>query len=498
MSQSSREFRVKQGRTISAEITVPGDKSMSHRALMIASFANGPCEISGLLPSRDCLATLAALQALGVQIDTLEQNAAGDPTLVRVHGTRGQFNAPKEPIDCGNSGTTMRLLSGILAAQPFETKLIGDASLSRRTMRRIIDPLVAMGAEVRGEGEADCAPLVVRGGALQPIEYELQQASAQVKSAILFAGMQTSGKTTVIEPAPTRDHTERMLEYFLVNTVRRGAHISIHGKQMPESRDFDVPGDISSAAFWLVAAAAQTDARMTIRNVGLNPTRAGVLQVLVRMGASICDTVEDEGCGEPRGNITVRGRKLKGIDISGDLIPNIIDELPIIAVAAAIAEGTTSIRGAEELRVKETDRIQAVADNLQLMGVNVQQFYDGMEIEGGATLKGARLSSYGDHRIAMSFAIAGLFAEGETVVEDVDCVETSYPGFEQELKRFMSAKISAGTRTPVIASVFSKNELRERAKAVRESRQREKEERRLAKQLAKEEARLQKELGNDG
>ncbi len=481
MSSSPREYKVRQARKISTEMTVPGDKSISHRALMLASLANGACEIRGLLPSSDCLSTLEAMRALGVRIDVIEKNGDGDPVTVRVHGVGGKFTKPEGPIDCGNSGTTMRLMSGILAAQDFETRLVGDESLSRRPMRRVMEPLEKMGANVTAEGEGDCAPLVIRGGSLSPIHYDLPVASAQVKSCVLLAGMLSHGRTSVTEPAPTRDHTERMLDYFLVKTRREKGTVTIQGPQVPESRDFRVPGDISSAAFWLVAAAAQVGARLTIRDVGLNPTRSGILQVLVRMGANISDALLGDGNGEPFGNITVRGRKLRGIDISGDVIPNIIDELPVIAVAAALAEGTTSIRGAEELRVKETDRIQAVADNLELMGVTVRQFYDGMEIDGGSKLKCARVPSYGDHRIAMAFAIAGLFAEGETVIEDTACVSTSYPGFERELKRFMSAQVSAGQSVPTITSVFNADDLAARERAVKEQRKKEKEEHRREK-----------------
>jgi len=452
MDQKKREFRVRSAKPISAEMTVPGDKSISHRSIMIAALSNGRCEISGFLPSSDCLATIGAMRALGIKIDVLEETSAG-PVKVAVHGKSLELVEPTTPIDCGNSGTTMRLVSGILAAQPFRSQLIGDASLSRRPMNRIIEPLSEMGAEIGAEGEKGCPPLNIKGGSLTPIHYELPVASAQVKSAVLLAGLFTQGKTTVTQPEITRDHTERMFRQFQVKTLTDGNEISIYGRQTPESQDFRVPGDISSAAFWLVAAAVQPGARLTIQNVGLNPTRNGIVDVLVRMGANITESVTESDHGEPSGNITVRGNALKGIEIGGEIIPNIIDELPIIAVAAALAEGTTVIRDAGELRVKETDRIFAVAENLRRMGVDVEEQYDGMTIQGAKTLKGARIESFGDHRIAMAFSIAGLFAEGETVVEDVGCVDTSYPGFELELKRFMSSKISDSERTPTITSV---------------------------------------------
>ena len=455
MDQRKREFRVRAAKPISAEMTVPGDKSISHRSIMIAALSNGRCEIDGFLPSADCLATMGAMRALGVKIDVLEETNAG-PTKIAVHGKSLELVEPSGPIDCGNSGTSMRLISGILAAQPFRSQLIGDESLSRRPMDRIIEPLVKMGADITAEGEKGCPPLKIRGGDLTPMHYDLPVASAQVKSAILLAGLFTRGKTTLTQPQTTRDHTERMLKQFQVKTLTDGNHITIYGRQIPESQDFTVPGDISSAAFWL-AASVQPGARLTIQNVGLNPTRAGIVDVLVRMGANITDTVLDSKGGEPVGHVIVRGNELSGIEIGGDIIPNVIDELPIIAVAAALAKGTTTIRDAGELRVKETDRIFAVADNLRRMGVEVEEQYDGMIIHGTDHLKGARIDSYGDHRIAMAFAIAGLFAEGETIVEGVECVDTSYPGFELELKRFMSSKISEGDLTPTIASVTERS-----------------------------------------
>ena len=456
MDNKKREYRVRAAKPISAEMTVPGDKSISHRSIMIAALSNGRCEISGFLPSADCLATMGAMRALGVKIEILEETSAG-PTRIAVHGKSLELTEPTAPIDCGNSGTSMRLISGILAAQPFRSQLIGDPSLSRRPMNRIIDPLSEMGADISAEGEKGCPPLNIRGGDLKPVHYEMPVASAQVKSALLLAGLFTKGKTTVVQPQVTRDHTERMFKQFQVKTLVEGNAISIYGRQTPESQDFTVPGDISSAAFWLVAASVQRGARLTIQNVGLNPTRAGIVDVLVRMGANITDTILDNNAGEPTGHVTVRGNQLKGIEIAGDIIPNVIDELPIIAVAAALAEGTTTIRDAGELRVKETDRIFAVAENLRRMGVEVEEQYDGMTIKGAEVLNGARIDSFGDHRIAMAFAIAGLFAEGETIIEGVECVDTSYPGFETELKRFMSSKISEGDRTPTIASVTEKS-----------------------------------------
>jgi len=440
------EFRVRSAKPIACSVTVPGDKSISHRSVMIASLADGVSRIDGFLASEDCLATMKAFRAMGVRIDVPDEAALHGPdqpgvVSITVHGSAGGLRAPAGPIDCGNSGTTMRLMSGLLAAQPFRTELFGDASLSRRPMKRVIAPLSLMGARISGQGEEGLPPLVIEGGALTPIHYRLPVASAQVKSAVLLAGLFCPGRTVVTEPVPTRDHTERMFEAFGIALRREGDDILLDGGQRPEARDFTVPGDISSAAFWLVAAAAQPGSELQVLNVGLNPTRTGILKVLARMGAHVQEMVETKGPGEPAGRLIVRGGRLRATTIGGAEIPNVIDELPILAVAAALAEGTTIIRDARELRVKETDRIAAVAGNLRAMGVTVRERDDGMEIDGPARLHAPAhpLPTFGDHRIAMSGAIAGLFAEGVTVVADVECVDTSYPGFGRELARFQSA-----------------------------------------------------------
>lgn len=429
------ELRVRHVNDFTAELTVPGDKSISHRALMFSALSNGPCEITGFLASEDCLATRAALAAMGVEIESL----GSDGTHIRVHGCRGEFRAPSGPIDCGNSGTTMRLLAGLLASKPFEVTLTGDESLSKRPMNRVAIPLGQMGAEIQGQGERCTPPIRIRGKAnLSPIHYDSPVASAQVKSAILLAGLSAEGKTSVSEPHLSRDHTERMLNYLLVKNVREGNTVSIWGGQIPESRDIRVPGDISSAAFWLVAAAARRGARLVIRDVGLNPTRVGILRALSRMGAKIVERIDESGC-EPMGTLEIHGQGLQATEIGGAEIPTLIDEIPILAVAAALAEGRTVIRDAQELRVKESDRISVVAENLRRMGATVEEFADGMEIVGGAKLKGAEIHSLGDHRIAMSFAIAGLFAEGETVIHGAECIETSYPGFIREIEKLQES-----------------------------------------------------------
>ncbi|MDF1755923.1 MAG: 3-phosphoshikimate 1-carboxyvinyltransferase [Verrucomicrobiales bacterium] len=429
------EIKVRQVEPFSAEITVPGDKSISHRAVMFSALSNGVCDIKGFLASEDCLATVGALRAMGVKIEELNE----ERTHLRVYGNRGEFQAPEGPIDCGNSGTTMRLLSGILAAQPFSTELVGDPSLSKRPMNRIAIPLEMMGAKIEGQGSRLTPPLRIQGTSkIKPIEYDSPVASAQVKSAVLLAGMLGKGKTSVTEPSLSRDHTERMLDYLLVKLVREGNKVSIWGDQIPESRDLVVPGDISSAAFWIAATAGFPGSRLLVHSVGLNRTRVGILDALIRMGAQIRERVDESGC-EPMGSIEVKGGELQGIEIGGDQIPTLIDEVPILAVAGAMAKGRTVIRDAAELRVKESDRISTVAENLRRMGVLVEEFADGMEIQGGAQLKGAVIESLGDHRIAMAFAIAGLRAKGETVIRGAECIETSYPGFADELSQLLSS-----------------------------------------------------------
>ena len=398
---------------------------------MLAALSDGPCCVTNYLRGEDCLGTLRVLRQLGVSIDE-----SPDGSFV-VHGCKGRFRVPSEDLDCGNSGTTMRLMSGLLAAQPFRSRLTGDPSLSRRPMRRVMEPLGLMGARLRTEGEGDRPPLIIEGAAnLQGIEYRLPVASAQVKSCVLLAGLLARGEPTVVHPVPTRDHTERMLESFGVPVLRDGERITLQGGRLPGARDFAVPGDISSAAFWLVAASAQQDAKLVLRDVGLNPTRAGILAVLRRMGAEILEAASDES-GEPVGSIEVRGAQLQGTTIGGAEIPNVIDEIPVLAVAGALASGSTVIRDAAELRVKESDRLAVVAHHLSAMGADVTENLDGLIIRGGRPLRGARLDSHGDHRIAMAFAIAGLFAEGETVIENTECVETSYPGFAAQLQQLV-------------------------------------------------------------
>ena len=423
---------------------------------MFAGLTNGVCVIHDFCPGDDCRRSLEAMRTLGVQIDQPES----EPTTLIVHGRYRQLSAPAKDIDCGNSGTTMRLLAGILAGQSFQSRLIGDASLSARPMRRIMAPLEEMGARITAEGEKGCAPLVIQGGNLRAIDYHLPMASAQVKSAVLLAGLYAAGETSVTEPGQSRDHTERLLRYFLVKVEQDeeiralegdANRVTIRGGQMPESRNFNVPGDLSSAAFWLAAAAAQPGARLLVKKVGLNPTRTGILSVLLRMGAHVHEVIEDTEQIEPTGTVEVQGARLHGTVIEGREIPNVIDEIPILAVLGALASGQMVIRNAAELRVKETDRLAALATNLKAMGAQVEEFEDGLAITGGRPLHGTRLPSYGDHRIAMAFAIAGLFAEGETVIEDCACIETSYPGFAETLEQVVNPTKSGTPSTVVIS-----------------------------------------------
>ena len=443
------ELRIKRAPRLDLEITVPGDKSISHRAVIIAALSNGVRTLGGFLPSEDCMRTVNAMRALGIRIEQPE------PDTLIVHGKKRVLMPPKKEIDCGNSGTTMRLLAGLLAGQTFESRLVADAGLSRRPMDRVITPLRRMGANIVAEGPEQTPPLRIHGGSLRGIRYRLPIASAQIKGALLLAGLFAKGKTTVDEPTPTRNHTEVMLSYFLVRTAKNGdGSVTVFGDQVPESRDFTIPGDISAAAFWLVAAAARPRGHLLVREVGLNDTRTAVLGVLLRMGAQVREAIEEVDQLEPRGIVEVTGAPLKGTVIQGREVPQLIDELPILAVAGALANGKTIIRHAQELRVKETDRIAATAHNLRTMGAQVTEMNDGLEIHGPALLHGARVPSFGDHRIAMAFAIAGLFADGETIVQDADCIRKSYPGFESVLEEFTNSK-RMQVSTPVIGSLTS-------------------------------------------
>jgi len=419
-----RAWALNRPERVAGDLRVPGDKSISHRALILGALAEGTTEVRGLLRGEDCLATLRSLQRLGVPVED-----AG--AMVRIQGAGPDgLREPEDVLDAGNSGTSLRLLAGVLAGRPFLGLLTGDASLRRRPMRRVADPLRAMGAVVLARA-GDYAPLAVRGGALRGLAWRSPVASAQVKSAILLAGLQAVGTTSVTEPVRSRDHTERMLAAFGAACRVAGATVSLEGPARLRGRSLEVPGDLSSAAFFLVAAAAWPGGEVVIRGLGVNPTRAGLLEVLGRMGAQVEVKPAGAAAGEPVADVRVRGGRLTGARVEAAEVPRLIDEVPILAVAAALAEGRTVIQGVGELRVKEVDRLAALAGELGAMGVGIAVDGEALAIEGGAgqPLRGARVASRGDHRMAMSLAVAGLLAEGETVVEDVACVATSFPGF---------------------------------------------------------------------
>ena len=418
------------------EVAPPSDKSISHRAIMFSSLAEGKSVIRNFLRAEDPLRTLEAFKQMGVDIkDSFQLSALSsqdNEIIVNGKGLHG-LKKPEGVIDCGNSGTTMRMLSGVLAGQPFDSTLTGDEFLLKRPMQRVIRPLTQMGAEISSE-EGGVPPLKIKGGGLKPIEYDSPIASAQVKSAILLAGLYCEGTTTVIEPGRSRDHTERMLKALGAGIKIDGLQISIAGGAVLGPMDITVPADLSSAAFFIVAGLIVPGSELVVRNVGINPTRTGIIDVLKAMGADIRVDNERDVSGEPVADITVSYSELNGIDIGGDMVLKAIDEFPIICVAAVNAKGTTKITGAGELRVKESDRIAAMAAELKKMGAAVEELEDGIIIEGIEDLKPAQVISHGDHRIAMSMIIAGLTAKGETVVEDTDCVNTSFPGFMEMLE----------------------------------------------------------------
>jgi 3-phosphoshikimate 1-carboxyvinyltransferase len=417
-------------------LIAPGDKSISHRAVLLNAFALGTAQITGFVRAADCLSTVRCVRALGVPVEVPDDPAAP----VVIHGTGpGGWREPEGVLDCGNAGTTMRFLCGLLAGRPFFSVLDGDASLRRRPMGRIAAPLRAMGATIDGRDGGRLAPLAVRGGALCGIDYDLPVASAQVKSALLLAGLQATGPTTLRSPAPSRDHTERLLRAMGAALEGDGTTLTIQPLTAPlRAVDVHVPGDISSAAFWLVLGALHPDAELTIRDVGVNPTRTGVLDVLAAMGAEIKVANERIIAGEPLADLTVRSARLRGTEIAGDLIPRLIDEIPVLAVAAALADGHTVIRDAAELRVKESDRIAALCHELARLGACVAERPDGLVISGVRHLRGAACETHHDHRLAMALAVAGAVAEGETVIHDAEVAAVSYPGFWADLQRVMS------------------------------------------------------------
>lgn len=411
---------------LKGRLRVPGDKSISHRAAIAGALAGGVTEVSGFLASEDCLSTLNCLRELGVQLKL-------DDDQLFIKGCRMELSPPRRVLDAGNSGTTARLLLGVLSGQPFQATLTGDESLKRRPMGRVIEPLCRMGVVVTGQSER--LPLTIRGGRLKAISYRMPVASAQLKSALLLAGLYASGITSVEEPYSSRNHTELMLRQFGARVVVEERKVFIEGGTNLNGCSVQVPGDISSAAFFLVAAAIVPGAELLLENTGVNPTRAGILEVLQEMGASIELQNSRFYAGEPVADILVKGgAPLRGLSIGGELIPRLIDELPVLTIAAAVAEGETVIRDAAELRVKESDRITSLAGELARIGAAVEELPDGLRIRGGRPLRGALVESHGDHRLAMSLAVAGLAASGEMRVQGAEAIDISYPGFISQLR----------------------------------------------------------------
>lgn len=411
-------------------VTIPGDKSISHRSIMFAALADGTSEINNFLEGADCLSTIDCFRRLGIEIEL--RSGLG---CVTVHGKGLHgLTAPSGTLDAGNSGTTTRLISGILSAQDFTTRLTGDASIQKRPMRRIIEPLTQMGADITSEAGNDCAPLLIKGGPLHGIHYTTKVASAQVKSAILLAGLYADGITKVTEPYISRNHSEIMLRLFGADVSTEGTTATIRPGNPLSPRSIHVPGDISSAAYFIAAGAIVPNSEILIRNVGINPTRDGILKVAKAMGADITlENIRTDN-GEASADILVRSSSLHGTQIGGELIPTLIDEIPILAIMAAVSDGTTIICDAAELKVKESNRIDVMTENLRAMGCDIEATDDGMIIHGGKPLHGAAIDSHADHRIAMSFAVASLIADGETEILGSECTEISYPSFYEDLK----------------------------------------------------------------
>lgn len=411
-------------------IHVPGDKSISHRAIMFGSIAQGKTTIRHFLRGQDCLSTIDCFRKLGVHIEE-----DGQQITILGKGWEG-LEEPKDILYTGNSGTTTRLIMGILAGRPFHSVLMGDESIGRRPMDRVVLPLREMGASISGRENGKFTPISINGGSLRSIHYKMPVASAQVKSALLFAGLQAEGTTVIEEMAPTRDHTEKMIKEFGGECIREGMTISVKGSQSFEGRDIYVPGDISSAAFFLAAGAIIPGSEIILKNVGLNPTRSGIIDVLKEMGADL-ELSDLSSNGEETGTIVIRYSQLKGIEIGGSLIPRLIDEIPIIALMATQAEGETVIKDAEELKVKETNRIDTVVGELKKLGADIESRKDGMVIRGKTALKGGKVSSFGDHRIGMMLAIAALLSKDPVDLENPECISVSYPNFFDDLQKLI-------------------------------------------------------------
>ena len=418
---------LKGGGFLRGSYSPPGDKSVSHRAVMFGALGRGTSRFQNFLEADDCLRTIEAFRSMGVPISS---NPSSHTIEITGKGLRG-LTAPQGELDLGNSGTTMRLLLGVLAGQPFEAVLMGDDSLCSRPMRRVTRPLKQMGAQIKGRDDANFAPIRIRGGKLKAIDFENTLGSAQVKSAILLAGLFAEGKTRVFEKIPSRDHTERFLKAVGAPIHKEEGWLSVSKADSLKPLQAWLPGDFSSAAFFITAAARQEGSQLEVKGVGLNPTRTGLLTILRRMGAEIEEHVEDRS-PEPFGTIRVHGRRLHGVRVAPGEVPSVIDELPILMVAMALAEGESLISGAGELRVKETDRIRSMAEGLNALGGKVKELPDGCVMEGVRAFRGGKVASFGDHRTAMSLAIASLASQGEITIEAVECTATSYPGFFQD------------------------------------------------------------------
>lgn len=412
---------------LKGSIEIPGDKSISHRSVMFGSIAQGVTRVTNFLPGDDCLSTISCFRKLGVVI---EENEEG--LTIYGNGFEG-LQEPNELLDVGNSGTTIRLLLGILAGRPFFSSLIGDQSIGKRPMTRVTEPLRTMGAKIDGRKNGEFTPLSIRGGKLNPINYNMPVASAQVKSALILAGLQAEGETTIIEKAESRDHTERMIRKFGGEVGKDNRKITVKGGQKLIASDILVPGDISSAAFFLVAGAIVEGSEILLKNVGLNPTRTGIIEIMNQMGANLEIHNNDENSFEPAGDITIKTSRLRGTVVEGDVIPRLIDEIPIIALLATQAEGTTIIKDASELKVKETNRIDTVVRELTKLGASIEATDDGMIIHGGTALRGGKVSSHGDHRIGMMLAIASLICKDQVELEDPEAISVSYPNFFNHL-----------------------------------------------------------------
>ncbi|MGN0439096.1 MAG: 3-phosphoshikimate 1-carboxyvinyltransferase [Lachnospiraceae bacterium] len=416
------------------ELTVPGDKSISHRSIMLGSLAKGTTEVTGFLQGADCLSSISCFQKMGI---TIENNPVTNMVRITGKGLHG-LTKPEQILDVGNSGTTTRLMSGILAAQPFSSTIDGDSSIRKRPMGRIMTPLSMMGAHFKSLQADKCAPFEISGGKLKGIHYDSPVASAQVKSAILLAGLYADGITSVTEPSLSRNHTELMFESFGVDIKSEGTTATVKPATSLQAQKIEVPGDISSAAYFIVAGLITPNSEITIKNVGINPTRDGIITVCKNMGADITLSNIRDRIGEPIADITVKTSALHGCTIEGDIIPKLIDEIPIIAIMAAFAKGTTIIKDAQELKVKESNRIDVMVNSLSAMGADIEGTEDGMIIHGGKAIHGATIDSKLDHRIAMSFTIAGGLADGETNILGAECVNISYPTFYADVKQLMS------------------------------------------------------------